>query len=155
MKSLKNIQSLFPSDIPRIIEVNSSLYGTYYMELFLPIINLSENITSSWDLKHSFNIDSSYQINGVRDWPKYLLDQAKNNPSLQTLFDTLPYSIQVLYLVTDNVNKDWFINNKNCDFSKQCPTVKKIPIVSKTEKQINKFIDSNYVEIDRLISLIK
>lgn len=156
MKTLQDLHDIIiNTDTPLVVTIQSELYGSYNLELIVPINNGNGNVQMSHEVVNQMD-KGSYSKQKIKEWSQEFIDLVKSpdNDIPSHLIESLPHEIQGFYIPTKRVNLDWYKENKDCNYLVQCPKVRTLPIITYTDKQLNKFIEKNSVQLEKLYNLI-
>lgn len=129
---LKNKYSI---EINQFIKFESELYGSYNMQLILPIIYISNDIIEVSDLRKSLNINS-FSLQSFIKFIEIYKDKKEELKEIQHIDISLNGGILGLYIPTFNINENWSKENKDCLYLQKCKGVKKLPVVEYNNKNI-------------------
>jgi len=138
--------------IPFTVDINSELYGTYTMVLVTIEVNINEGIFPSKELFD--NLDSGTRTTRMlQDFSESFLTNMKK-AGLGHIKESLGGAVMGTYIPLEVFNENWKVENLDCKYLAQCPRVKKLPIIQKTEKQMVRFLEKNNELINLLIEKI-
>lgn len=139
-------------NVPFTIERNSDSYGSYTLVLVIVEVNINKCIFDSKDLFDNLNAGTR-STRMLQDFsPKFLEDMKK--AGLEHIKQSMGGAVMGTYIPLEVFNENWKNKNSKCNYLKQCPKVKKLPVIEKTEKQMVRFLEKNNEAIDTLIEKI-
>jgi hypothetical protein len=137
--------------IPQVITIESDTYGTYNLELIIPIVYINDKMKLSSDLRNKLNV-SSYSYEHFLTFESLFFRGNKDIPveNLKQLDINCGAAICGIYIPTKRINKEWSSDKKDHNGKKYWKKGQ-LPIIEYTDKQLLKFLKKNQKTIDEIL----